>query len=250
VATTEPERGTAPSRRTYPYLNAKTWWDLRRTFRANMPKGVVDAGYLSGVLGIGDRAAGNIVPSLRTFGLIDDAGRPTDRANDWRDDERYRDITMAMLEEVYPQALRDIAPPPRPDREAVERWFMRETRAGEAAAANMARLYLLLALGDPTGEVAAGDRPKATRQQGSGSGREQRPKAAPKLAATRPAIAPQRAILEAGEPQTQAAAASPNARHATPSVHIDIQVHIDPAATAEQIDQIFASMARHLYGRE
>ena len=33
-----------------------------------------------------------------------------------------------------------------------------------------------------------------------------------------------------------------------PSVHIDIQVHIDPSATADQIDQIFASMARHLYG--
>ena len=34
-----------------------------------------------------------------------------------------------------------------------------------------------------------------------------------------------------------------------PCLHIDIQVHIDPAATAEQIDQIFASMARHLYDR-
>ena len=34
-----------------------------------------------------------------------------------------------------------------------------------------------------------------------------------------------------------------------PELHVDIQVHIDPAATTEQIDQIFASMARHLYGR-
>ena len=36
----------------------------------------------------------------------------------------------------------------------------------------------------------------------------------------------------------------------TPSVHIDIQIHIDSTATADQIDQIFASMAHHLYGRE
>ena len=36
---------------------------------------------------------------------------------------------------------------------------------------------------------------------------------------------------------------------ATPTVHIDIQVHISPESTAEQIDQIFASMARHLYRR-
>lgn len=35
-----------------------------------------------------------------------------------------------------------------------------------------------------------------------------------------------------------------------PSLHIDIQIHIDSAATSEQIDQIFASMARHLYGRK
>ena len=33
-----------------------------------------------------------------------------------------------------------------------------------------------------------------------------------------------------------------------PSVHIDLQVHISPEASAEQIDQIFASMSRHLYG--
>ncbi len=38
----------------------------------------------------------------------------------------------------------------------------------------------------------------------------------------------------------------PNAR---PSLHIDVQIHIDPSSTAEQIDHIFESMARHLYGK-
>ncbi|MGD9889932.1 MAG: hypothetical protein AB7R89_04855 [Dehalococcoidia bacterium] len=32
----------------------------------------------------------------------------------------------------------------------------------------------------------------------------------------------------------------------SPSVHVDVQIHIDPSASAEQIDQIFSSMARHL----
>jgi hypothetical protein len=36
----------------------------------------------------------------------------------------------------------------------------------------------------------------------------------------------------------------------TPSVHIDIQVHISPESTPEQIDQIFRSMAKHLYGNK
>ena len=35
-----------------------------------------------------------------------------------------------------------------------------------------------------------------------------------------------------------------------PALHIDIQVHIDAESSAEQIDQIFASMARHLYGND
>jgi len=34
----------------------------------------------------------------------------------------------------------------------------------------------------------------------------------------------------------------------TPSVHIDIQIHISPEASPDQIDQIFKSMAKHLYG--
>ncbi len=34
-----------------------------------------------------------------------------------------------------------------------------------------------------------------------------------------------------------------------PSIHIDIQVHIAPEASTEQIDHVFASMAKHLYRR-
>lgn len=35
-----------------------------------------------------------------------------------------------------------------------------------------------------------------------------------------------------------------------PTVHIDIQIHVSPEASTEQIDQIFASMAKHIYGRK
>jgi hypothetical protein len=35
---------------------------------------------------------------------------------------------------------------------------------------------------------------------------------------------------------------------APPGLHIDVQVHISPEASPDQIDQIFASMAKHLYG--
>lgn len=35
-----------------------------------------------------------------------------------------------------------------------------------------------------------------------------------------------------------------------PSLHIDLQIHISPESSADQIDQIFASMAKHLYGNK
>jgi len=44
--------------------------------------------------------------------------------------------------------------------------------------------------------------------------------------------------------------ARPLAPPNVPTVHIDIQVHIDASASPEQIDQIFASMAKHLYGKD
>lgn len=53
------------------------------------------------------------------------------------------------------------------------------------------------------------------------------------------------------EPRTDPVAAGTAPLAANyPALHVDIQVHIDPAASTEQIEQIFASMARHLYGRE
>ena len=50
-------------------------------------------------------------------------------------------------------------------------------------------------------------------------------------------LEPKRIVEEAGGFQSQ------------PSVHIDLQIHISPEARPEQIDQIFASMRRHLYNQ-
>jgi hypothetical protein len=36
---------------------------------------------------------------------------------------------------------------------------------------------------------------------------------------------------------------------AGPEVHIDIQIHISPESSADQIEKIFESMAKHLYGK-
>lgn len=50
-------------------------------------------------------------------------------------------------------------------------------------------------------------------------------------------------------PVVQTNPASAHSAHGGPSLHIDIQVHISPEASSDQIEQVFASMAKHLYGR-
>ena len=230
----------AEARRTYPYIPARAWWNLRRQFQTSPPRGAVDAGYLSSVLRIDDRTARNILPRLRRVGLIDDGGRPTELAMAWREDERYREATEQMLNQVYPDALRDVAPPPTPDADVVRRWFARETRGGDASARQMTSFYMLLARGEPS--PAEEDEPP--RRPGA-----ERPRRGERVTAQE---RPTRARQEPAAPplaDTNGRRQPPPAPD-TPSVHIDIQVHIDPAATAEQIDQIFASMAKHLYARD
>lgn len=51
-------------------------------------------------------------------------------------------------------------------------------------------------------------------------------------------------------PQTPRLTQQSSIYSTSPSLHIDIQIHIDSDATPEQIDQIFASMAKHLYDKD
>jgi len=238
--TIEAGRGSV-GRRSYPYMPTSNWHDLRRRFNANPPRGEVNAAYLAGVLGITDRAAANIVPSLRALGLIDDAGHTTDRAMAWRDDQHYADVARQMLEAVYPQALRDVAPPPTPDREVAKRWFMRDLNTGEPGGERLARFYVLLASGNPNAqeEQPAGERNTGARGTATRRGTDR---------SARGRVAAASAVVTPEATAAQEATTMPATRG--PALHIDIQVHIDPAATADQIDAIFASMARHLYGRE
>lgn len=46
---------------------------------------------------------------------------------------------------------------------------------------------------------------------------------------------------------TDHALPTPSPKQGSPSLHIDIQIHISPEASSEQIEKIFESMARHLY---
>lgn len=221
-------------RTSYPSIPERNWWDLRRRFLSSPPK-EVSAAYLSDVLGIQEKAAANLVPSLRAIGLIDEKGRPTERAAKWRDDEQYAEATGEIIAEVYPQRLLDVAPPGSPDLVTVQRWFLRETGTGKARANMLAAFYRLLAAGDPSagdeGARRAADRPATSQRQ---------PVRAAQKRTGNGAAAPRDTGDNRGEAQ----------KALLPSLSVAVQVYIDKDMTPEQVDHVFASMARHLYGKE
>jgi uncharacterized protein DUF5343 len=233
-------------RKSYPSIPMKTWWDLRRRFRTS-PPGKVDADYLQSVLGVQEGQAKNLVSPLTSVGLIDDAGKLTDLAIDWRDDATYAQACQKILEDVYPQALRDAFPPPNPERSAVENWFARNVKVGTNAARKMATTYLLVVAADPAGETA-----QPTTNGAARTPAPKRTSAAPRASSGRRAgqDAGQAAAANAAAANAAASTPPPAAGGDGPSVHVDVQVHISPDATSDQIDAIFASMAKHLYAKK
>ena len=224
----------ASDKRVFPIISSRAWWDLRRAFSRSLP-GEVNARYLATVLDMSERAAANVLPNLRRVGLVDDAGAPTERAVLWRDDAHYPEVCSAIVGDVYPKQLTDALPPPDPDRERVTSWFARETRTGEAASSQMGRLYILLTQRDVRmGEERLADLPVGGK---SGGGAPRKPAPPGRSREDQAAVAAEKRAPEVP-------------KGLAPDVHIDIQVHIDASASPEQIEQIFKSMAKHLYGRE
>jgi hypothetical protein len=215
---------------TYPKIPVKHWWTLREKFKQSIPS-AVKPGYLAAALGMQEKSArANIMPALVTFKIIDADGKPQDRAVRWRDDGQYPQVCEEIRKEIYPQELLDALPGPLPDREAVERWFANKTGAGEVGVKMMALVYLLLSEADPSKQPESSASPPAARRK---TKRTSKPKAS-----------------SSKDEDTEAPLSPPKKlppRQVQPSLHIDVQVHISPDASAEQIDQIFASMAKHLY---
>ena len=206
----------------YPTIPANAWRVLRERFNQTVPAKVTSS-YLATVLNSRENSVrANVLPGLRAVGLIDSDGVPTPRVNRWRDKEGYADACKDMLRDVYPQELLEAVPDPLNEREAAKRWFKNKTGCGENAANKMTSLYSLLVEADAS--AIDGARRKT---------RTKKRKSRPKI--ERPT---------APVPDTpRSAVPAPD----LPEIRLSLEVRIDASATPEQIDQIFASMAKHLY---
>lgn len=228
----------------YPKFPKQAWWTLRKIFNQRLPGGV-DGDYLSSVLNMQLDRAQDLVPPLRKMGLIDENGKPTDRANRWRFDEEYSSVCEEIRQDIYPQKLLDAFHDPASiSRTSLENRFKSDARVGDSAAGQMATLYLLLleadssvqdtATSNPTKQPTKAKRSQSATPKGSASAAKQVAQGGPVKANGHLADVEENKPHQAG-----------HARDYGPSVHFNIQVHISPDASAQQIDDTFASMAKH-----
>jgi hypothetical protein len=221
-------------KKSFPMLPIGHWWALRKRFRQSIP-GVVTDNYVATVLNMTVTSArANVLPYLKTLGIIDEEGKTLPRAKLWRDDEHYSTVCKAALDEIYPKDLLEAVPNPV-DRTQAERWFGNHTGLGAVAARRMAALYAVLMEADASKETE--DKAKnVTRDKDSS-----RSKPANRTRTETPPVPRNKE----NKPVTNNDHPLPLA----PGININLEIHISADATPDQIDQIFASMAKHIYGR-
>lgn len=222
-------------KKSFPRIPTSQWWKLREKFKQSIPPTVTPSYISTALNGMNvDSAKKNIIPPLKTLGIINEENKPTDKAKLWRDDEAYSKLCQEIREEVYPEDLLHAQPPPSPDKDAVKRWFANATSSGDGAATQMAATYLLLCEAKPI------DKENLKAIKGSSertkNGGQKRPDKTAQI---------KNATNEVADNMTVSAKQHSNSK-LIPSVHIDVQIHISPESSAEQIDQIFESMAKHL----
>ena len=235
----EGEKEMAEKKTTFPMLSANSWWRLREKLYSTPSIKITD-NFLANLLGMELHSAQvNALNYFKQIGLVDNDGAPTALANKWRNDEEYPKVCETIRQECYPQELRDLYSGPDVDTAAVKRWFITQG-VGEAAASKQTSFYLLL---NKATVVKAGEGKKP-------SPNVTRPKAKDKAEAT-----PKTQQFPQGQQQAEAASETfvrqpPDVKPSAdmPALHIDIQIHIAPDTPADQIDKIFASMAKHLRG--
>jgi len=218
----------------YPMIPEKNWWAIRNKFKASVPTTVTPS-YITALLSLGSDASANsnVIYPMKRMGLLDDENKPTALANDWRLDDKYGEACSVIIRNVYPTELLELFPNSTVDRNSAKNWFMRNG-VGQVTANKMVALFILL----KSGEI----KEKEISQKKSVAATKGARKQSSNVAASAQ-------VTERLE-NKDLAPLNINSRAVRPNLHIDLQIHISPDSTPEQIETIFASMAKHFYGED
>lgn len=159
---------------------------------------------------------GTLIPVLRVAGLIDGHGVPTPKWSEYRT-SRHRAVLGEGIKSGYSELFAVYPDANKRSNAELENVFASSSSVGKQAISKTVSTFKTL--------VDEADFEDDAEPQDPGH---------------HTAVKRQPAPAAPAQPQ----------RHnpASPSLHIDIQVHISSDASLEQIDKVFSSMAKHLYG--
>lgn len=222
-----------------PKIGARAWAVLRSK-AASAPSTKFTSGLVAAALELGsaESAQANIVRPMRALGIFDEDGSLTPLGNKWRNDSTYAEACQEIIDKVYPSDLAALTEDDgNPSTSQVKTWLS-HNGFGDSNARQMAATYVM---------IASKELPQATA---STEGRKTTPPAKKAVPAKKAAAPQNRATADPELPKDPAVQQPPRPPGNNPGIHLDIQIHVPADASAEQIDAIFRSMAKHIYGRE
>lgn len=219
----------------YPKIAQANWFGLRDKLKQRVPN-EISASYVASAMGMAEGSArANVVSPLKLLGIISEDSKPTDLAYDWRDDTKYPEVCEKIIESLYPQELQDLFHTADAQLTDITSWFMRDAKVGEPAARMFASTYLMLLQKNPNNF-------KEPVKAKSSKLKLEKVKTEKKISTEKD----NKANVE--EKSDFKSTDDNNLLGFAPRLHIDVQVHISPESSPEQIDKIFESMAKHLKG--
>lgn len=226
--------------KTYPKISRKLWWLIRDRLVKSIPSVVTPTLVTSLAQMAESSARSNVIAPLRELGLLDAENKPTELAQRWRHDDEYKTVCHEIRENTYPQELVEAFPDAGPEsKEAIKNWFMKKGQVGEVAAKMYADTYILLCQADLNGKTDSSlPSTKSTPRPSKITKREKTTSAASAALTT---TSQEPTTLSTLEHQ-----GAHSSQRRLPAIHIDVQVHISPDTSSDQIDRIFESMAKHL----
>lgn len=174
-------------------------------------------------IGFGSKNDRSIIPILKYVGLVSSEGTPTEAWKGFRGAESGRALGRAVTS-AYPELFRTYPDAPVRSTDELQAFFRGHSSYGSQAVAKAVATFKALcqhAEFSNSEDFLAGnkDLPASDADESSRRNRNHDEVALP------PAKPPS----------------------ASPSLHIDIQIHISPEASSDQIEKIFESMSKHLY---
>ncbi len=204
---------------TYPAANVASQIEplLQKIQETGQP-GKVDSDWLARI-GFTKSTYRSLIPVLRHIGFIDSSHVPSQRWQGYRDKQAARGVLAEAIRDGYPDLFETYSDAYQRSEDDLKSFFASNTQVGDETLRRMVRTFETLC----------------------------------SLADFSQADDPSQGEIDRSQPEDPKPVAQPEAEdrvsRSQPTLHIDLQIHISPEAGPEQIDQIFASMAKHLYDR-